>query len=308
MQDAVRIVLDVADEDDGERLDRWISSRVADISRSYAQNLVRAGDVYVNGEVAKPARRVHTGDRVEILLPPVEAPPQLTPAYVPVPIVYEDEDIIVFDKPAGMVTHPAPGHEHGTLVNALKALRPDLKLTPIERPGVVHRLDKDTSGLIVVAKNDAARRFLLKQWQERNVVKRYLALVHGVIPEEEGTINAPISRDLNDRKRMGIVASGRTAISHFRVLERFLEATLLLVTIETGRTHQIRVHLNFIGHPVVGDQLYGKRPFKVPMPRQFLHATYLKFALPESGQPIEVETPLPQDLAAVLNRLRATSA
>src|SRR5919199_5078212 len=274
MQDTVRIVLDVADEDDGERLDRWISSRVADISRSYAQNLVRAGDVYVNGEVAKPARRVHTGDRVELLLPPVEAPPQLTPAYVPVPIVYEDEDIIVFDKPAGMVTHPAPGHEHGTLVNALKALRPDLKLTPIERPGVVHRLDKDTSGLIVVAKNDAARRFLLKQWQERNVVKRYLALVHGVIPEEVGTINAPISRDLNNRKRMGIVASGRPAISHFRVLERFLEATLLLVTIETGRTHQIRVHLNFIGHPVVGDQLYGKRPFKVPVLRQFLHATY----------------------------------
>jgi 23S rRNA pseudouridine1911/1915/1917 synthase len=308
MQDAVRIVLDVAAEDDGERLDRWISSRVADISRSYAQNLVRAGNVYVNGEVAKPARRVHTGDRVEILLPPVEAPPQLTPAYVPVPIVYEDEDIIVFDKPAGMVTHPAPRHEHGTLVHALKALRPDLKLTPIERPGVVHRLDKDTSGLIVVAKNDAARRFLLKQWQERDVVKRYLALVHGVIPEEEGTINAPISRDLNNRKRMGIVASGRPAISHFRVLERFPEATLLLVTIETGRTHQIRVHLNFIGHPVVGDQLYGKRPFKVPVPRQFLHATYLKFALPESGQPIEVETPLPQDLAAVLNQLGAASA
>ena len=308
MQDAVRIVLDVAAEDDGERLDRWISSRVADISRSYAQNLVRAGNVYVNGEVAKPARRVHTGDRVEILLPPVEAPPQLTPAYVPVPIVYEDEDIIVFDKPAGMVTHPAPRHEHGTLVHALKALRPDLKLTPIERPGVVHRLDKDTSGLIVVAKNDAARRFLLKQWQERDVVKRYLALVHGVIPEEEGTINAPISRDLNNRKRMGIVASGRPAISHFRVLERFPEATLLLVTIETGRTHQIRVHLNFIGHPVVGDQLYGKRPFKVPVPRQFLHATYLKFALPESGQPIEVETPLPQDLAAVLNQLGAESA
>jgi 23S rRNA pseudouridine1911/1915/1917 synthase len=308
MQDAVRIVLDVAAEDDGERLDRWISSRVADISRSYARNLVRAGNVYVNGEVAKPARRVHTGDRVEILLPPVEAPPQLTPAYVPVPIVYEDEDIIVFDKPAGMVTHPAPRHEHGTLVHALKALRPDLMLTPIERPGVVHRLDKDTSGLIVVAKNDAARRFLLKQWQERDVVNRYLALVHGVIPEEEGTINAPISRDLNNRKRMGIVASGRPAISHFRVLERFPEATLLLVTIETGRTHQIRVHLNFIGHPVVGDQLYGKRPFKVPVLRQFLHATYLKFALPESGQPIEVETPLPQDLAAVLNQLGAASA
>lgn len=304
MQDAVRIVLDVADEDNGERLDRWITSQVADISRSYAQNLMRAGDVYVNGEVAKPARRVHAGERVEILLPPAEAPPRLTQAYVPVPIVFEDEDVIVFNKPPGMVTHPAPGHEHGTLVNALKALRPDLKLTPTERPGVVHRLDKDTSGLIVVAKNDAARLFLLRQWQQRDVVKRYITLVHGVIPEEEGTINAPISRDLNNRKRMGIVATGRPAVSHFRVLERFPEATLLEVTIETGRTHQIRVHLNFIGHPVVGDQLYGKRPFKVPVPRQFLHAAYLKFALPEGGRPIEVETPLSPDLAAVLEKLR----
>jgi 23S rRNA pseudouridine1911/1915/1917 synthase len=308
MEDTVRIVLDVADKDNGERLDRWIASRVADISRSYAQNLMRAGDVYVNGEVAKPARRVHLGDRVEILLPPVEAPPKLTPAYVPVPIVFEDENVIVFNKPPGMVTHPAPGHEHGTLVNALKALRPDLKLTPVERPGVVHRLDKDTSGLIVVAKNDAARRFLLKQWQERDVVKRYLTLVHGVVPEEEGTINAPISRDPNNRKRMAVVAGGRPAITHFRVLERFPDATLLAVTIETGRTHQIRVHLGFIGYPVIGDQLYGKRPFRVPVPRQFLHASYLKFVLPESGKPIEVETPLPPDLAMALSQLRATNA
>jgi 23S rRNA pseudouridine1911/1915/1917 synthase len=308
MEDTVRIILDVADKDNGERLDRWIASRVADISRSYAQNLMRAGDVYVNGEVAKPARRVHLGDRVEILLPPVEAPPKLTPAYVPVPIVFEDENVIVFNKPPGMVTHPAPGHEHGTLVNALKALRPDLKLTPVERPGVVHRLDKDTSGLIVVAKNDAARRFLLKQWQERDVVKRYLTLVHGVVPEEEGTINAPISRDPNNRKRMAVVAGGRPAITHFRVLERFPDATLLAVTIETGRTHQIRVHLGFIGYPVIGDQLYGKRPFRVPVPRQFLHASYLKFVLPESGKPIEVETPLPPDLAMALSQLRATNA
>lgn len=308
MEDTVRIVLDVADKDDGERLDRWIASRVADISRSYAQNLMRAGDVYVNGEVAKPARRVHLGDRVEILLPPVEAPPKLTPAYVPVPIVFENENVIVFNKPPGMVTHPAPGHEHGTLVNALKALRPDLKLTPVERPGVVHRLDKDTSGLIVVAKDDVARRFLLKQWQERDVVKRYLTLVHGIIPEEEGTIDAPISRDPNNRKRMAVVAGGRPAITHFRVLERFPDATLVAVTIETGRTHQIRVHLAFIGYPVVGDQLYGKRPFRVPVHRQFLHAAYLKFALPESGQPIEVETPLPPDLAVALSQLRAESA
>jgi 23S rRNA pseudouridine1911/1915/1917 synthase len=305
MDDAVRIVLDVADKDNGERLDRLIASRVADVSRSYAQNLMRAGDVYVNGEVAKPARRVHLGDKVEILLPPVEPPPKLTPAHVPVPIVYEDKNVIVFDKPPGMVTHPAPGHEHGTLVHALKALRPDLKLFPAERPGVVHRLDKDTSGLIVVAKSEEARRFLLRQWQQRDVVKRYTALVHGVIQEDEGTIDVPISRDLHNRKRMAAVVGGRPAVSHFRVLDRFRDATLVSITIETGRTHQIRVHMGFIGHPVVGDQTYGKRPFRVPVPRQFLHATYLKFYLSEGGEPIEVEVPLPPDLNAVLSELRA---
>lgn len=306
MEDAVRIVLDVASEEDGERLDRLIAARVAEISRSYAQSLVKAGDVYVNGEPARPARRIREGDTIEILLPPVPEPVDLTPEYIPVPVIYEDDDVIIFDKPAGLVTHPAPGHEHGTLVNVVKALRPDIPLLMGgERPGIVHRLDKDTSGLIVVAKNEAARRYLVKQWQERDVVKRYTALVHGVIREDEGTIDAPISRDPNNRKRMAVVPHGRPALTHFRVLERFRDATLLSVLIETGRTHQIRVHCLFIGHPIVGDQTYGKRPFRIPVPRQFLHASYLKFSLPESGRPIEVETALPADLREVLDRLRA---
>lgn len=306
MEDAVRIVLDVASEEDGERLDRLIAARVAEISRSYAQSLVKAGDVYVNGEPARPARRIREGDTIEILLPPVPEPVDLTPEYIPVPVIYEDDDVIIFDKPAGLVTHPAPGHEHGTLVNVVKALRPDIPLLMGgERPGIVHRLDKDTSGLIVVAKNEAARRYLVKQWQERDVVKRYTALVHGVIREDEGTIDAPISRDPNNRKRMAVVPNGRPALTHFRVLERFRDATLLSVLIETGRTHQIRVHCLFIGHPIVGDQTYGKRPFRIPVPRQFLHASYLKFSLPESGRPIEVETALPADLREVLDRLRA---
>lgn len=303
--DAVRVVLDVAEAEDGERLDRLMAARMAEISRSFAQTLIKAGDVYINGEVAKPATRVRSGDRVEVLLPPVEPPEELTPAHLPVPLIYEDGDVIVFDKPAGLVTHPAPGHEHGTLLNVLKALYPDLPQMNTARPGIVHRLDKDTSGLIVVAKNERARRYLLRQWQERDVVKRYTALVHGVIREEEATIDAPIARDPNNRKRMAVVAGGRQAISHFTVLERFRDATLVSVEIETGRTHQIRVHMTFIGHPIVGDATYGKRPFRIPVPRQFLHATYLRFSLPESGRPIEVETPLPPDLREVLERLRA---
>ncbi len=304
MREALRIVLDVSEGENGERLDRLIASRVPDVSRSYAQTLMKAGDVLVNGEVAKPARRIHTGDRVEVFLPPVEPLEEPSPEYIPVPIVYEDDDVIIFDKPPGLVTHPAPGHEHGTLVNAVKAIRPDLPLNSSDRPGVVHRLDKDTSGLIVIAKNERARLHLLRQWQQRDVVKRYIALVYGAIREEEGTVDAPIGRDPNNRKRMAVVAGGRPAVTHFKVRERFRDATLLDVLIETGRTHQIRVHMAFIGHPVVGDELYGKRPFRVPVPRQFLHAAYLKFQLPGSSRPIEVETPLPPDLQEVLNRLR----
>ena len=210
----------------------------------------------------------------------------------------------MFDKPAGLVTHPAPGHEHGTLVNVVRALRPDLELRDDARPGVVHRLDKDTSGLIVIAKNERTRRYLLRQWQERTVVKRYTALVHGTFDENEGTIDAPISRDPNNRKRMWVVASGRPAVSHFEVLERFRDVTLLSVIIETGRTHQIRVHFAYIRHPLVGDRTYSGRQYRYPLDRQFLHATALTFQLP-GDRLIEVETPLPQDLQSVLNSLRS---
>ncbi len=304
MSNAVRVVLDVTDAEDGERLDRFIAQRAADVSRSYAQDLIKDGKVRVDETVARPALRVHTGDVVELSLPAIEQPSGLTPAYVPVPIVFEDDDVIVFDKPAGLVTHPAPGHEHGTLVNVVRALRPDLELRDSARPGVVHRLDKDTSGLIVIAKNEATRQYLLKQWQRRTVVKRYTALVHGVIEENEGTIDAPISRDPNNRKRMWVVAAGRPALSHFEVSERFRDVTLVSVIIETGRTHQIRVHFAYIKHPLVGDKTYSGRQFRYKLDRQFLHATALTFELP-GGRQIEVETPLPQDLTAVLEELRS---
>jgi 23S rRNA pseudouridine1911/1915/1917 synthase len=307
MTDAIRLVLDVAPEEDSERLDRLIAARVADISRSYAQNLIKAGEVKVNDEVARPSRRIRAGDVVELALPPIEEPIGLSKAYLPVPIVYENDDVIVFDKPAGLVTHPAPGHEHGTLVNVVRALRPDLELRDAARPGIVHRLDKDTSGLIVVAKNETTRRYLLRQWQDRSVVKRYTALVHGIIAEDEGTIDAPISRDPNNRKRMWVVPGGRPAVTHFTVVERFRDATLVSIIIETGRTHQIRVHFTYIGYPLVGDQTYGSRPFRYSLNRQFLHATALTFTLP-GERAIEVETPLPADLQSVLAALRAEAA
>lgn len=301
MNEGIQISFIVSEQEDGERLDRVLAARVADVSRTYAQTLIRDGEVKINGEVARPALRVRAADTVHVYLPPIQEPAELTPAHIPVPIVYEDDDVLVFDKPAGIVAHPAPGHEHGTLVNILKAIRPELSFNS-ERLGLVHRLDKDTSGVIVVAKNETSRLYLLQQWQRREVVKRYTCLVHGVIQEEEGTIDAPIGRDPNNRKRMAVVANGRPALTHFRVLERFDEATLVSVIIETGRTHQIRVHLNFIGHPIVGDQTYGKRPFPIHMSRQFLHASYLKFELP-NGNPVEIETPLPDDLQTVLAEL-----
>jgi 23S rRNA pseudouridine1911/1915/1917 synthase len=301
-RESVRIVLDVVDTEDGVRLDRVISDRMNDISRSYAQQLMKGGDVLINGAGVKPAHRVRTGDKVEILLPPVEEPEDLPPDYLPIPIIYEDDDLLVFDKPPGLVTHPAPGHERGTLVNALRAIRPDLQFNN-ERLGVVHRLDKDTSGLIVVAKREASRLFLLQQWQDRRVVKRYTALVSGVVAENQGTIDAPISRDPNNRKRMAVVRDGRPAVSHFDVVKRFDDSTLVDIQIETGRTHQIRVHMAFIGHPVVGDSTYGRKRFSVDIPRQFLHATYLKFELPGERGPLELETPLPPDLQTVLDTL-----
>ena len=306
MPETIRLVLNVTDDEDGERLDRLIARRAADISRSYAQDLIKDGSVKVNAVVARPSTRIHRDDVIEVLLPPIEPATELTPAYLPVPVVYEDDDVIVFDKPPGIVTHPAPGHEHGTLVNVVRSLRPDLELRDAQRPGVVHRLDKDTSGLIVIAKNENARRFLLTQWQQRTVIKRYIALAHGTFAENEGTIDAPISRDPNNRKRMWVVASGRPALSHFEVTERFRDVTLLRVVIETGRTHQIRVHFAYIGHPLVGDRTYSGRQFRYPLNRQFLHASGLRFQLPR-GRLIEVETPLPRDLQQILTDLQRES-
>lgn len=286
----------------GIRLDRLITDHLADTSRSWVQRLIDNGDVLVNGRAQRPSYKVASGDNIEANVPPPEVPDDIRPDEILIPVVYEDADLIVFDKPAGLVVHPAPGHERGTLVNALRWMRPESVDPSSPRPGVVHRLDKDTSGLIVVAKNEASRLHLLRLWQAREVLKHYTALVVGTFPEESATVDAPIGRDPNNRKRMAVVASGRPAVSRLRVEGRYPGYTLLDVVIETGRTHQIRVHCQFTGHPVAGDALYGGAVRDLPMERQFLHARRLKFDLPD-GSPLDLESPLPPDLAATLSEL-----
>lgn len=298
--------LEVAPDADAERLDRFVTDRLPDTSRSYVQRLIESGEVTVNGQRPRPSQRVVTGDAIEVRVPRPAEPSEITPAHIPVPIVFEDDDVLVFDKPAGLVVHPAPGHEHGTLVNVLRWIRPDAVTPGTERPGIVHRLDKDTSGLIVVAKNERARLSLLRQWQKRDVLKEYTALVVGTVKDDRATIDAPIGRDPHNRKRMAVVREGRPAVSHLRVEARYPGYTLLDIQIETGRTHQIRVHCAFIKHPVAGDAIYGGASRDLTLDHQFLHARRLRFSLP-GGQPVDVTAPLPADLRAVLDELEARS-
>jgi len=262
--------------------------------------------VRVDDQQRKPKFRMTPGEVVSVDIPHPEID-AILPDPIPLTIVYEDADVIVVDKPAGMVVHPAPGHPRGTLANALLAHVPGMSVGGSQRPGIVHRLDKDTSGLIVAAKTDRGRTSLVTQWESRSVEKTYLALVSDSVADEEAIIDAPIGRDPKNRQRMAVVRSGRPAVTRFRVVERFPSTTLLEVSIETGRTHQIRVHLAFIGHPVVGDQLYGRaRPTNPQLERQFLHASALAFRLPD-GEWLRLESPLPDELRAVLEELRVKS-
>lgn len=291
----------------GARLDRLVVDHLADTSRSFVQRLIDAGEVLVNGETKRPSYKVAEGDDIEVHVPPPDEPAEISPADILIPIAYEDDDIIVFDKPAGLVVHPAPGHRDSTLVNAFRWLRPENIQPGTERPGIVHRLDKDTSGLIVVAKNERSRLHLLRVWQKREVRKEYTALVAGSPNEDAAKIDAPIGRDPNNRKRMAVVQAGRPAVSYFNVVERLPGFTLLNVEIVTGRTHQIRVHCAFIGHPVAGDRTYGGYRQNIPLERQFLHARRLRFKLPD-GRPIDLTSPLPDDLQHVLDVLRERAA
>ena len=287
----------------GMRLDRFVADRLTDLSRGTVQKLIDSGHVLVDGIARKPKFRMTPGEVVTVDVPP-PAPDEILPDPLPLRIVYEDDDIIAIDKPAGLVVHPAPGHPRGTLANALVAHVPGISVGGSNRPGIVHRLDKDTSGLIVAAKTDLGRGVLLSQWADKSVEKIYIALVSGVVAENEATIDAPIGRDQQNRQRMGVVRGDRPAVTHVRVQERFPDATLLEVQIDTGRTHQIRVHLAFIGHPVVGDAVYGRpRPADPDLDRQFLHAAALALDLPD-GRRVRWTSALPPDLESALHELR----
>lgn len=309
--DVVRELV-VENEADGERLDSFLGRSGLIPSRSQAQRLISGGNVTVNGRAAtKAGLRLSTGDHVLLRIPPPE-PSTAKPETIPLDIVYEDADLIVVNKPPGMVVHPAAGNRSGTLVNALLAHAGGLStIGGVERPGIVHRLDKDTSGLLVVAKNDLAHESLSRQIASRTASRRYLALVVGSMPTDSGTIDAPVGRHPSERKKMAVLAAGgKQAVTHFAVLERFAlgaeEYTLIEARLETGRTHQIRVHMAACGHPLVGDPVYGpKRKHKVvSFPRQALHAWRLSFLHPRTGDLMEFEAPLPGDFAALLAAMR----
>ncbi len=289
----------------GQRLDRYLASILSDISRTAAQQLIVGGAVLVNRRTSKPGYALRNGDEVEVMLRiPKPQSDNSQPLALPLDIIYEDNDLLVVNKAAGIVVHPAPGHSNDTLVNALLAYHPDVQdVEGDTRPGIVHRLDKDTSGLILVAKNGRTQVVLVEQMKRHEITKRYLALVEGVVALDAGSIDAPIGRDPRHRQQMAITStSSREARTHFRVLQRFIRHTLLLLQLETGRTHQIRVHLKAIGHPIVGDPVYGASGthHSHALSRQFLHAFQLQFAHPITGFPMELEAPLPQDLEALL--------
>jgi 23S rRNA pseudouridine1911/1915/1917 synthase len=284
----------------GIRLDRFVGDRCPELSRTHAQKLIGEGCVTVNGAAAKASLKLETGDRVDIVIPP-EAPSHLTAEDIPLKILYEDDDLLVVDKPAGMTVHPAPGHAGGTLVNAVLAHLPGLKEEDSLRPGIVHRLDKDTSGIIVVARNRPAQANLSGQFKSRTVNKAYLVLVKGKLAPEHGFIEADIGRDPRNRQRMAVVSKGREARTEYRVIRYIGDYSLLEIKPETGRTHQIRVHLAAIGFPVAGDAVYGVKSSHLA--RQFLHAYKLGFRLPSNGEWVEFEAPLPEDLERALREI-----
>jgi 23S rRNA pseudouridine1911/1915/1917 synthase len=282
----------------GVRLDRFVGDRCPELSRTHAQRLIGDGCITVNDRAAKASLKLSIGDRVDIIIPPTPPSP-LSPEEIPLNILYEDDDLLVVDKPAGLTVHPAPGHPGHTLVNAILAHFPHLSgIGDSLRPGIVHRLDKDTSGVMLVAKNRVAQANLVNQFRARSVAKAYLALVKGKLTPESGIIEADIGRDSRNRQRMAVVSRGREARTEYRVVKYLDGYTLLEIVPETGRTHQIRVHLAAIGFPVVGDATYGVR--SPHLSRQFLHACRLGFRLPSTGEYVEFTSELPPDLEQAL--------
>ena len=301
----MRQIVTVTEADAGQRLDKLLAEQLPELTRSAIQNLMREGCVTLAGAPLRKNAKAAVGDTIWIELPePKET--ELVPEEIPLDIIYEDDDIVVVNKPRGMVVHPAPGNWSGTLVNALMYHCGD-SLSGINgeiRPGIVHRIDKDTSGLLVVAKNDRAHQSLAEQIKEHSAGRRYYAVVYGAPREDKGTVNAPIARHRVDRKKMAVTEGGRQAITHYEVLERYRGYTYMAFQLETGRTHQIRVHMAHIGHPIIGDPLYGPSKDKWKLDGQCLHAGQLTLTHPATGERMTFEAPLPAYFTTVLKKLR----
>lgn len=296
-----QVQIEVSAEAAGARLDKFVSAQRADLSRAFVQTLIANGHVRVDGRARKANYVVKAGEMVDVEIP-APAATQLKPETIALDVLYEDDALLVVNKPAGMVVHPAAGHSNGTLANAVLGHAPDIVTGNAERPGIAHRLDRDTSGVMVVAKTDAALHSLQEQFAARAVHKIYLALVNGDVRTPEGRIDAPLGRDPRDRKKMAIVTAGhaRNAVTVFRVLAHNAKYSLLQVEPETGRTHQIRVHLAFLKHPVAADAVYGKRKNDLGLERQFLHAWRIAFTHPVTGASCAFRAPLPLDLQNAL--------
>ena len=295
----------ISPEEEEERIDKWICNTLESISRSYVQKIIKENLVFVNDKPQKASYRIKADDEIRFQIPDA-AKPQIPAENIPLSILYEDDDILIVDKPKGMVVHPAPGHYSGTLVNAIMFHCKDnlSGIGGVMRPGIVHRIDKDTTGSLVICKNDMSHQHIAAQLKEHSITRKYRAIVHGVIKEEEGCVDAPIGRDTKDRKKMAInEQNGKPAVTHYKVLGTCKEYSYLECQLETGRTHQIRVHMSSIGHPLLGDMVYGGRKSNFHLEGQTLHAMTIGLIHPTNGEYLEVEAPLPEYFVHLLEIL-----
>ncbi len=298
----------IVEDEDKERIDLYLTQQIDEISRSYIQKLIKQGLVTVNNKKIKPKYNVNQGDVIKVKFPKPRKL-KIEPEHIPIEIIYEDEDVAVVNKPKGMVVHPAPGNYTGTLVNALLYNLSNLSsINGVIRPGIVHRIDKDTTGLLMIAKNNKAHNCLASQLKEHSITRKYMCVVEGNIKEDKGTIDAPIGRHPVDRKKMTVInRNSKRAVTHFKVLERFKQYTLIEAQLETGRTHQIRVHMSYIKHPLLGDEVYGRRKQKFNLQGQVLHAKVIGFIHPTTKEYMEFDSNLPDYFSRILDVLRLKS-